>query len=87
MRHDANLSPTAKGSTNTHLAVVWAIRRMACRREARKILIVTTDGDPGDLETHFEFRHSATVMGLVADGDGTGVVPRLAVRPCPGRSG
>jgi cobaltochelatase CobT len=39
----------ARDYTNTHLAVVWAIKRLMSRRENRKILCVTTDGDPGEL--------------------------------------
>lgn len=39
----------AKDCTNTHLAVVWALKRLLDRKESRKILCVTTDGDPGDL--------------------------------------
>ena len=40
--------PEATGSTNTHLAVVWALRKFIGRSEARKVLTVVTDGDPGD---------------------------------------
>jgi cobaltochelatase CobT len=39
----------ARDCTNTHLAVVWALKRLMDRKESRKILCVTTDGDPGDL--------------------------------------
>ncbi|MDR5799243.1 MULTISPECIES: vWA domain-containing protein [Caballeronia] len=38
----------ATGSTNTHLAVVWALRKFVDRNEQRKVLAVVTDGDPGD---------------------------------------
>ncbi|WP_425953146.1 VWA domain-containing protein [Ralstonia pseudosolanacearum] len=40
--------PGAIGSTNTHLAVVWALRKLIGRPEARKVLSVVTDGDPGE---------------------------------------
>lgn len=40
--------PHSASSTNTHLAVVWALREMCHRKERRKILKVVTDGDPGD---------------------------------------
>lgn len=42
-------TPAARDCTNTHLAVVWALKRLMDRKESRKILCVTTDGDPGDL--------------------------------------
>ncbi|WP_223508659.1 MULTISPECIES: hypothetical protein [unclassified Pseudomonas] len=41
-------APTAANGTKTHLAVVWALKKLIDRPEARKILIVATDGDPGD---------------------------------------
>lgn len=41
-------APTAASGTKTHLAVVWALKKLIDRPEARKILIVATDGDPGD---------------------------------------
>ena len=40
---------SAHGYTNTHLAVVWALKRLIDRKENRKILCVITDGDPGNL--------------------------------------
>ncbi|WP_432263238.1 VWA domain-containing protein [Cupriavidus sp. TMH.W2] len=40
--------PAAIGSTNTHLAVVWALRKFIGRNEDRKVLTVITDGDPGN---------------------------------------
>lgn len=40
--------PKPAGGTKTHLAVVWALKKLLDRKEARKILIVITDGDPGD---------------------------------------
>jgi hypothetical protein len=43
--------PSSQDYTNTHLAAVWAIKRLLVRRERRKILCVITDGDPGSLET------------------------------------
>ncbi|WP_186214892.1 hypothetical protein [Burkholderia gladioli] len=43
-----NYHPTSTNGTNTHLAVVWALQRLAARSEARKVLIVVCDGDPGD---------------------------------------
>lgn len=39
----------AENYTNTHLAVVWAIKRLIHRKEGRKILCIITDGDPGEL--------------------------------------
>ena len=42
-------NPEARDYTNTHLAVVWALKRFMDRKESRKILCVTTDGDPGEL--------------------------------------
>ncbi|MBK4738897.1 VWA domain-containing protein [Noviherbaspirillum pedocola] len=42
--------PSSRDCTNTHLAVVWALKRLMERKESRKILCVTTDGDPGDLQ-------------------------------------
>ena len=45
-----NYRELATGSTNTHLAVVWALRRLIERREDRKILIVVLDGDPGKID-------------------------------------
>jgi cobaltochelatase CobT len=39
----------AQDYTNTHLAVVWALKRLMDRKENRKILCVITDGDPGNL--------------------------------------
>jgi cobaltochelatase CobT len=41
-------APTAANGTRTHLAVVWALKKLIDRPEARKILIVATDGDPGN---------------------------------------
>ncbi|MGP5236543.1 hypothetical protein ACTXN4_13635 [Pseudomonas helleri] len=41
-------APIAANGTKTHLAVVWALKKLIDRPEARKILIVATDGDPGD---------------------------------------
>lgn len=41
-------APSAKNGTKTHLAVVWALKKLIDRPEARKILIVATDGDPGN---------------------------------------
>jgi hypothetical protein len=41
-------TPCAHGNTNTHLAVVWALQKFIERNEARKLLLVVTDGDPGD---------------------------------------
>ncbi|VVP32399.1 VWA domain-containing protein [Pseudomonas fluorescens] len=43
-------APTASNGTRTHLAVVWALKKLIDRPEARKILIVATDGDPGNSE-------------------------------------
>ncbi|MBJ2288249.1 hypothetical protein JFT66_29335 [Pseudomonas sp. MF6755] len=44
-------APTPENGTSTHLAVVWALKKLIDRPEARKILIVATDGDPGNSET------------------------------------
>ena len=41
-------APTPENGTSTHLAVVWALKKLIDRPEARKILIVATDGDPGN---------------------------------------
>lgn len=41
-------APVAANGTRTHLAVVWALKKLIDRPEARKILIVATDGDPGN---------------------------------------
>lgn len=41
--------PAATGNTNTHLAVAWALKKLIYRQEERKILIVVTDGDPGNI--------------------------------------
>lgn len=41
-------APSAANGTKTHLAVVWALKKLIDRPEARKILIVATDGDPGN---------------------------------------
>ena len=57
-------TPAAKGSTNTHLAVVWALRRFVQRKEARKVLIVVTDGDPGDIDTLEAAMHEAKAYGV-----------------------
>jgi hypothetical protein len=43
-------APIPQNGTNTHLAVVWALKKLIDRPEARKILIVATDGDPGNSE-------------------------------------
>ncbi|ABM97166.1 hypothetical protein Mpe_B0391 (plasmid) [Methylibium petroleiphilum PM1] len=43
-----DFGPHSASSTNTHLAVVWALRELINRKERRKILKVVTDGDPGD---------------------------------------
>lgn len=40
--------PDSSGSTNTHLAVVWALKKFIERSETRKVLTVVTDGDPGN---------------------------------------
>ena len=41
-------APTPENGTSTRLAVVWALKKLIDRPEARKILIVATDGDPGN---------------------------------------
>jgi hypothetical protein len=43
-------APNPTNGTNTHLAVVWALKKLIDRPEARKILIVATDGDPGNID-------------------------------------
>lgn len=45
-----NYREHASGSTNTHLAVVWCLRKLIERREDRKILLVVLDGDPGKID-------------------------------------
>jgi hypothetical protein len=42
--------PFNSDSTNTHLAVVWALRQLAARKEDRKLLLVVLDGDPGKVD-------------------------------------
>src|SRR5690606_8169139 len=57
-------TPAAINMTNTHLAVVWALKRLMDRPENRKILCVTTDGDPGDklvLEAAIQEAHRAGI--------------------------
>lgn len=54
----------SNGCTNTHLGVVWALRKFIERPEARKILLVPTDGDPGDLEVLEAAIHEAEAYGV-----------------------
>lgn len=40
--------PDARGGTETHLAVEWALRKLIGRPETRKVLAVVADGAPGN---------------------------------------
>ncbi|WP_240635066.1 VWA domain-containing protein [Pseudomonas hunanensis] len=56
--------PTPKGQTKTHLAVVWALKKLIDRPEARRILIVITDGDPGNSDMLRSAVDEAALMGI-----------------------
>ncbi|QNV69505.1 hypothetical protein F7661_28830 (plasmid) [Pseudomonas sp. CFA] len=67
-------SPEPKNGTKTHLAVVWALKKLIDRPEARRILIVVTDGDPGNSDVLRSAVDEAVLMGIevrfVLIGDG-----------------
>lgn len=54
----------SRSCTNTHLAVVWAIRKFISCPQARKILTVITDGDPGDNEVLEAALREASAFGV-----------------------
>ena len=56
--------PVPKSGTKTHLAVVWALKKLIDRQEARKILVVITDGDPGDSEILKSAIEESAGMGI-----------------------
>lgn len=66
--------PDPKHGTKTHLAVVWALKKLIDRPEARRILIVVTDGDPGNSDVLRSAVDEAALMGIevrfVLIGDG-----------------
>lgn len=66
--------PDPKHGTKTHLAVVWALKKLIDRPEARRILIVITDGDPGNSAVLRSAVDEAALMGIevrfVLIGDG-----------------
>lgn len=56
--------PIPKSGTKTHLAVVWALKKLIDRPEARRILIVVTDGDPGNSDVLRSAVEEAALMGI-----------------------
>jgi cobaltochelatase CobT len=56
--------PDPKHGTKTHLAVVWALKKLIDRPEARRILIVVTDGDPGNGDVLRSAVDEAALMGI-----------------------
>lgn len=59
-----NFAPASNSSTNTHLAVVRMLRTFIERKEARKVLAVITDGDPGDAQVLQAALNEAKAYGV-----------------------
>lgn len=57
-------APTPENGTSTHLAVVWALKKLIDRPEARKILIVATDGDPGNSDVLNAAIAESSILGI-----------------------
>lgn len=57
-------NPAPKSGTKTHLAVVWALKKLIERQEARRILIVITDGDPGNSDVLKSAVEESANMGI-----------------------
>lgn len=57
-------APIPSNGTKTHLAVVWALKKLIDRPEARKVLVVVTDGDPGNSEVLNAAIAESEVLGI-----------------------
>ncbi len=57
-------APDLSGGTVTGGAVQIALSRLACRPEKRKLLIIATDGDTGDLDLLISCYNEAKIMGI-----------------------